>query len=159
MSVNNPYGIVTDTEYNYFSHIRYVLFKGQTISTSKSITQEEYMRSYTSILAYREGARRSFVDLQKKVRSNTFSGVLDKVKLDNLAIELRAMPLEMWHSAVLAVFTFTGKDSISFDKLIEMCMEYGVVNGFYGSLQARNHALRLKNTFNSYFLQSSYSAG
>lgn len=152
----NPYGIMNDASYNYFSHIRHVLFEGQEISTRKSITYMEYLSASETIALDLQQRELLLAEKYKRYKVGSgFDSIIDKIAIDNMHLAISAMRGGIHHDLIQTLFYSENKKPQTFARMIDTAIKGRL---WWHSTpeekkQAKEHASLLKSTINDDFLQ------
>jgi hypothetical protein len=157
--MSNPYGIMNQSRYNYFSHLRTIM-QGDSkydITTSKRLTLEQYQFLAGKVFE-------AMVNLKSEIEAQSASfshgtgmnGIVGQIGLDNLYLKLNAHNGNSYDDRIVWGFTHGNRNapsaSLSFAKIIE----YGVAGyANYMSPDVRREVDRLKSTFNEPYLSLS----
>lgn len=143
----NPYGLADSVRYNYFAHLRKVLFGNAKVTTGKKITLTEYLKAYEVVLGYYTALCTEISTSQKNSRVGAGeAGIRDQIHIDNLCLERNAMNSSLSrHDYLVHLFQRRLVNTLSFTELIDG-LHSSPYNG-NGAMTKDHSANILKKTF------------
>lgn len=109
--------------YNYFAHVRTLLFPNQVISLSKKITLAQYIRASSAISTEIEMMKNSMLDLYEfyiRTGDKEF-----KKKADNFKDKLSVFNMIQYHGQLMIILYNQENNIASFDRLISFAVLHG----------------------------------
>lgn len=163
---SNPYGLMNQSRYNFFSHLRSILYGEDTeITGIKRVSVSEFENGLHKIQAYFNELNAEILQIKKK-RDETlgrgFHGIQNQIELENAYLKLNAFldyreNITALHRCFHSSHHMKGKNYLTFSAMMKYFVSYGsfYIGDPHREKEAKHLMHALKLTLNKPFLELS----